>query len=658
MNKIILTLFLLLSSTIVTAQVLQPVKKKVKVSDDGLILNDSLSQGSSKSTSNKNIKNKDAKITDYLIISHLRDTTYVDTTQSIIKEYKYNYLRKDNFNLMPFSNLGQTYNTLSYDVKETSLMPKFGARARHFNYMEVDDINYYHVPTPLTELFYKSAFEQGQLLDAFFTTNVSKQLNFSIAYKGLRSLGKYQNLLTSTGNFRSTVSYKTKNKRYVLNAHFVAQDLLNQENGGLTDESVAFFMSGDDEFKNRGVLEVNFENAENILEGKRFYLNQSYDLISKKDSTANNTLSVAHVMNLEDKFYMYDQSIEEDEFFGDAYRTTNLKDKVTLEEFSNQLQLNYGNKILGDIQLNASHTNYNYGYNKIIVLNNQTIPNRLKGDILAVGGKYQKQLGGFRLQGDLGANVSGDFNGNHITVKASYNLNNDIKLLAQINNNSKAPNYNQQLYQSDYINYNWKTQFKNIKTQQLLFNLKSKKLANITVDASTINDYVYFKKDETSNTVKPFQSDKSITYLRLKLNKEIGYRNFYLNNTIMYQNVKDDNQVFNVPQIITRNTLYYANHLFKKALYLQTGITFNYFSKYNMNAYDPLLAEFYVQNEQELGGYPRLDFFINAKIRQTRIFLKAEHFNAAWSGYDYFAAPNNPYRDFSVRFGVVWNFFL
>lgn len=658
MNKIILTLFLLLSSTIVTAQVLQPVKKKVKVSDDGLILNDSLSQGSSKSTSNKNIKNKDAKITDYLIISHLRDTTYVDTTQSIIKEYKYNYLRKDNFNLMPFSNLGQTYNTLSYDVKETSLMPKFGARARHFNYMEVDDINYYHVPTPLTELFYKSAFEQGQLLDAFFTTNVSKQLNFSIAYKGLRSLGKYQNLLTSTGNFRSTVSYKTKNKRYVLNAHFVAQDLLNQENGGLTDESVAFFMSGDDEFKNRGVLEVNFENAENILEGKRFYLNQSYNLISKRDSTANNTLSVAHVMNLEDKFYMYDQSIEEDEFFGDAYRTTNLKDKVTLEEFSNQLQLNYGNKILGDIQLNASHTNYNYGYNKIIVLNNQTIPNRLKGDILAVGGKYQKQLGGFRLQGDLGANVSGDFNGNHITVKASYNLNNDIKLLAQINNNSKAPNYNQQLYQSDYINYNWKTQFKNIKTQQLLFNLKSKKLANITVDASTINDYVYFKKDETSNTVKPFQSDKSITYLRLKLNKEIGYRNFYLNNTIMYQNVKDDNQVFNVPQIITRNTLYYANHLFKKALYLQTGITFNYFSKYNMNAYDPLLAEFYVQNEQELGGYPRLDFFINAKIRQTRIFLKAEHFNAAWSGYDYFAAPNNPYRDFSVRFGVVWNFFL
>ena len=76
-----------------------------------------------------------------------------------------------------------------------------------------------------------------------------------------------------------------------------------------------------------------------------------------------------------------------------------------------------------------------------------------------------------------------------------------------------------------------------------------------------------------------------------------------------------------------------------------------------MDAYDPLLAEFYVQNDTNIGNFPRLDFFINAKIRQTRIFFKAEHFNAAFSGRDYFSAPNYPYRDFLVRFGIVWNFF-
>src|SRR5690606_10249706 len=195
------------------------------------------------------------------------------------KEYKFNYLRKDDFGLMPFSNIGQTYNRLLHDFKNNRSLPLFGARARHFNYMEKEDISYYHVPTPLTELFYKTAFQQGQVVDAFFTINMSKQFNFSIAYKGLRSLGKYQHVLTSTGNFRFTTNYTTKNNTYQARAHIVMQDLLNQENGGLTDEDVALFKSGDPEFINRSVFSPNFEDAENMLEGKRFYLNHQYNLL-------------------------------------------------------------------------------------------------------------------------------------------------------------------------------------------------------------------------------------------------------------------------------------------------------------------------------------------------------------------------------------------
>ena len=56
----------------------------------------------------KDSKDKKPKIQDYLIISHKNDTTYVDTTLTIQKDYKFNYLRKDNFGLIPFSNLGQT----------------------------------------------------------------------------------------------------------------------------------------------------------------------------------------------------------------------------------------------------------------------------------------------------------------------------------------------------------------------------------------------------------------------------------------------------------------------------------------------------------------------------------------------------------------------
>jgi len=644
--------------------ILKPSKKITKGTRSG---NDSISKGTKRGGSKKNIKNKEAKITDYLLISNVRDTTYVDTTLSIRKEYKYNYLRKDNFNRIAFANLGQTYNTLSENVFSSKLMPTFAGSARHFNYMEIEDINYYHVPTPLTELFYKTAFTQGQLLDAFFSVNTSPQLNISIGYKGLRSLGKYQHALTSTGNFRFITSYKTKNKRYRANAHVVMQDLLNRENGGLKDSNIEFFQSGAEEFNDRGVLEVNFENAENTLIGKRFHLDHGYTIIKKTDSLSANSLSVNHIMSFEDKYYQYDQALS-NPIFGIAFRATELWDKVTLEHFHNQVQLNYSNKTIGVIQFNASHDNYNYGYNKIVLLGNNDnirIPNRLKGDNYSVGGKYQKQIKGFNIKGDIGTTVSGNFDGNYLKGEASYKLNPDLEFSAQINYSSRVPSYNTLLYQSDYINYNWSNNFKNVKTQQLAFQVKSSKWLNLSVDLSTINDYVYFKKsvvtdiaDPTQGLVKPFQNDMAIAYLRVKANKEIRYKNLALDNTIMYQSVDDANNTLNVPEIITRNTLYYSNHVFKKALYFQTGVIFNYFTSYNMNAYDSVLAEFYTQNEQNLGGFPRLDLFLNAKVRQTRIYFKAEHFNASFTGFDYFSAPNYPYRDFTVRFGLVWNFFL
>ena len=149
-----------------------------------------------------------------------------------------------------------------------------------------------------------------------------------------------------------------------------------------------------------------------------------------------------------------------------------------------------------------------------------------------------------------------------------------------------------------------------------------------------------------------------ISYFRVKFEKEFKRGRFALNNTVRYQRVIDGEGVLNVPELVTRNTLYYSNHFFKKALFLQTGITLNYFTKYNMDSYDPVLSEFYVQNGNKIGGFPRLDFFINAKVRQTRIFLKAEHFNSSLTGYNYYSSSNYPYRDFAIRFGLVWNFFL
>jgi len=626
------------------------------------------------SRSSKNVvKNDKAKIYDYKIINRERDTVYLDTTLSIYKDYKFNYLRKDDFELLPFNNMGQTYNTLSVDFKTNALQPLFGARAKHFNYMEVEDINYYDVPTPMTELMYKTAFEQGHVLDAFFTVNTSRQFNFSVAYKGMRSLGKYQHVLSSTGNFRFTTNYTTKNKRYNVRTQIVMQDILNEENGGILDEDLIDFQNGNQDFIDRSVFDPRFEDAESMLKGKRFHLDQTY-VVKAQDSLSSHQLSIGNIISLDDKFYQFNQTAN-NPFFGDVFVASNISDRVTLENFYSELNATYANTTLGALKFNIGYNNSNYGYNSLVNLNNQLLTNRLLTSVVSFGGGYEKSFGGFNLKGDFGVNLSGDIDGNFLHLQANYSFNEDTELTLSLNENSTAPNYNYQLFHSDYLDYNWQHSFKNQQLKQFALEFNSKKFGILKVDYSTINNYLYFSKtgdeatipvefDDTMNpiefagTVNPLQFDGTVNYIRAKVSKEFKYRHFALNNTILYQNVLDGVGVMNVPEIVTRNTFYYTNEFFKKALFLQTGVTFSYFSKYHMNAYDPLLAEFYTQNTTEIGDFPRIDFFINAKISQTRIYLKAEHFNSSFTGYDFYSAPNYPYRDFVVRFGIVWNFFL
>ena len=629
-----------------------PIKTSSKVSDSNNLI------------SKKNTKPKDLKasIEKYLIINYKNDTTYVDTTLTIQKEYKYNYLRKDNFNLMQLANTGQTYNTLSLNASSNKIKPSFSAQARHYNYMEIEDVNYYNVPTPLTDLYFKTVFSQGQNLDAFFTVNTSKEFNFSIAYKGMRSLGNYQNALTSSGNFRFTTNYQTKNSKYLMRAHITMQDLLNQENGGITDADVQRFISGAEEIKDRSVFDPNFENAENTLEGKRFHLEQVYNLLTKKDSVNTLGLSITNTISFQDKFYEYNQTTAANDFFGTSFNNT-IEDRVALEDFYTDFGISLKSNKLGNLDFSINYNNINYGYNSLVNLNGQTISNRVKDDFFGFKGNYKNKIGKLSFAGSLGANLSDEIKGNFLSTDLDYPITKDINLEVGLNINSRLPNYNLLLNQSAYTNYNWdnKDSFSTINSQQLSAALKSNKYLNLSLDITNIDNHTFFDLESMQNgvkVIKPRQYNQSIQYLRIKAQKEFRFGKFALDNTVMYQNVTSDDNVLNVPNVIARNTLYYTDEVFKKALKFQTGITLNFFTEYNGNGYDPLLAEFYTQNQTKIGGFPRLDFFINAKVRQTRIYIKAEHFNSSFTGYDYFSAPNNPYRDFAVRFGLVWNFFL
>ncbi len=606
-------------------------------------------------------KAKIAPHTAYKIYNLERDTTYVDTSLTIKSDYKYNYLRKDIFGLLPFANEGQTYTTLDYGLNQTNPYPEFGFKGKHFNYLDVNDINYYSVATPLTELYFKTVMEQGQSVDAFVTVNTSEQLNFSIAYKGLRSLGKYINQLSSAGNFRFTTSYFTKSKRYVANFHYTGQDLLNEENGGITTPQD--FEGEDRTYRNRARLQVYFTDAVSLFKGKRFFVDHRFRINSK--SGANN-LYLNHQFNYETKLFNFNQvtlttTIGNNapiQRLGSSYVANNLIDNATHKRMFNRVGATYENTTLGQFQFFIEDFNYTYKFDKVLILDTGIIPNVLTERINAVGGQYDYQKKNWKGTFLYNKAISKQMFST-LDAKLHYQLNDKNDFTFQYQNLSKIPNNNYVLHQSNYIHYNWNNSFNNEKINTIKVEANTQWL-NASAQFTSLNDHLYFSNDDTSGSlqlVSPKQYNKAINYISIKASKEIKFRKWALDNTILYQNVSQEDAILNLPQLVTRNSLYYTDKLFKKALFIQTGVTFNYFTKHYANDYNPLLAESFVQNDKEIGNFPMIDFFINARIRQARIFLKAEHFNSGFTGNDFYTASNYPYRDFMIRFGLVWNFF-
>ncbi len=649
----------ILFSLAVTLSNLAQIKPKTLTSDGGALTNGRMQNDTLTNPYQEEVSIElDGKThyTDYKVISYAKDTTVVDTTLSLKKERLFNYIRKNNFELLPLHNLGQTFNRLGYDFNQTGIFPEMGERAKYFNYFQSEDINYYKVPTPTTELFFQTGIQQGQMLSSLITMNLNPQLNISLNYKGLRSLGEYKSSSVFDQNFITTLSYASKKHKYIARGYYAGQNILNQENGGLTDAALLLYTTDDPEYKDRVRLETNFNDADNRLKTRTYYLEQGYNLwYHAPDSThqKESYWQIGHEMNYNRKFYTFDQT-KANAYFGSAYQNTIADSTYYIKMEQGAFTELKSPWILGKLRFKLNYNTLNYGYNSVLFLPNQFIPATIKGHNTTAQANWQAGFKSFQLDATAGSVFEGVFKGNFLTGTATFSLDSLFTVKATALLQSQAPNLNMTLYQSGYVAYNWYHQFENEQTRFLGFELLSDKWFDAAINLTNKDFYTYFDPNS-----QPVQYNTGLVYTKLKLHKEFRYRKFALDHTVQYQKVLQGSEVLHVPELITENTLYFSSDVFKrKPMYLQTGVTFKYFNAYYADEFNPLLNEFRLQNEVKIGNYPLLEFFANARVQRTRLFLKLENMGALLQKGTYFATPTQPYRDFKVRFGLIWNFFI
>ena len=320
---------------------------------------------------------------------------------------------------------------------------------------------------------------------------------------------------------------------------------------------------------------------------------------------------------------------------------------------------------MGKFQFFIENFIYNYfiGDEKTVitkvygVTNSITYPGQSKATINTIGGQYDYRKGNWDGTATLSNSISTQPMRN-FEANLTYIIDPKNNISFQYQNISKLPNHNYNLNNSSYDKYNWSNNFKNEKINNFAVSANTQ-WVKASLQLTTLNDHLYFSNDTISNKqyISPKQYSGTINYLSLKVGREFKYRKWGLDNTFLYQKVVQKDTILNVPQLTLRNTIYFSDYVFKRAMFLQAGISINYFTKFYADDYNPILGEFFIQKDKQIGAFPMLDFFINSRIKQTRIFLKAEHFNSAFTGNKFYSAPNLPYHDFMVRFVLVWNFF-
>jgi hypothetical protein len=644
-----------------------------------------------KSGKPSNVKNDTITGKDYKIYYLNGRTESIDTTLSIYKDYKFNFLRNDSFELLSMPNAGNSYNKLGYTFNNRIDFPKLGARAKHFHYFENEDIGYYNVPTPFTEIFAKSTFEQGQILDMLVSINLSPQFNFTIAHKGYKSLGKYINSRSRGNQFRFSTNFNSKNKKSKFKFHLTSQNIFNQESGGLTADGIYFFEQAPnyfvlDDFGNQienedGTFEMveydgyidrsrlpNFLLSESSLYSKRVFTDFNRSLIYNKEKNSS-ILSIGLQFNHEYKKLEYNDDytsalfgeVEEGILVSDQSRNILQKSILYFES-----DLNKFGKLKLDYSLINSENSYK-DYEGTLTGLIFNLDNKQSN----FSTKWNKEFKFVQIEFRSNKSLNEELISNYTSISLETDRIKNVKIKLNALSSERSPNLNYILFRSAYKDYNWyNSNLKNQKSSSLSAELSYKELVKLSGEYSLIDNYTFFKEltnaliGETDNFRRavPNQINTDISYYKIKLFSKLDFGNFSFINTGQYQKKEQDLELdglatLNVPEWITRNTLMFSSEVFNNSLFIQTGFTFNYFTKFFADYYNPLLSEFVTQNYKEIGNYPRVDFFFNARIQQTRVFLKVEHLNSSLSGYDYYSDPFNPYRDLSVRFGLVWNFF-
>ena len=588
-------------------------------------------------------------INDYRFRVEKGEYQVIDTTFTAQHSYVYTqYNNKDNFGKIQFSNIGSGFQDLMYTRSSNQDLSLLPTNKSHF-IIGAKDVKYYDVKTPTTSFLYHTAMRNGAALQSRYTQNFGKNFNIAAEYMGLRSLGFYNQNLAANNNTLFSSNFKSKNQRYELFAHYIHQNVNNEENGGIED--ISLFLGDDARFNNRLNIPMNLTGTNSRYANRRYYLSHSY---APFDS-GKFPFKINHVLKYQTNSYLFNLGSGDAAYFGEVDTEIGSSSRKYSKDLSNVVSLIFDKE---NFYLDAGVKHQHLVLGRRQTLNAENLYDEYSENRIGAVGTLKMNLWDkFDLNSNLeysNGKTFGNFlkSDNDIRFEPIKDFFVDAKVLFQ----SSAPSFNYLVNYSPVKNYNYN--FMNFKNENIVevggtaglkwFDTK------FFVRYFKISNFTYFTSEG-----KPQQLESSLDVSQIGGEATFNYNKFYLNTRLQFQSNLSNDDLLPTPKFIGRANLYYKTAAFKDAADIMAGVKLYYFTKFKSREFSPILNEFILPsaNGYSIGGEPIVDVYINMKVKTMQFYIEAQNVTTTFMKNKSFAAPYYPLYDFRLNIGLLWNLF-
>jgi len=612
-------------------------------------------------------------------VNYPTDSSFINTLTNADKNNLQQFLySKIDTSITNFQNYFPRNTNGHLGLPSAPLYINYQAKAMGFNIftapyqndmINVDDVKYYQTKGPYASLTGIAGSKQEQAFKLLFSNTFKNKLNITLGFNRYSGIGFYQKQQSFTNNFYTSSNYTSSNARVGYYAYVLYNKVKHQENGGISNDTLFL----ENVSINKLLLPVNLKSSKRELRTTTFEFNPWFRLNKNEDSSTVLSHFVNYQFNYSGNFTKYaDDAIATEHYYTSIYHNKAVTNDSThwrnisngfnyilkINPINAKLQIGAKNEY---IQLSQSIMDTVHIYNT--PSSTPYFPRKKISDSIFVNNSVSAGFFLYRKKYNavIKANyiISGSNQGDYLfEIRNQYTsrmLNGLFKSPLVVNLNAsieqRHPDYIYNLWHGN--NYNWNNSFlPSEKVQSSLSIGTQDNRFNMGVVFNSIKNILYF-----NDFALPQQTSFAIQNISLFAQKDIllfnhigiGAKYNYQSST--YQ------AIVSVPNHVINGALYYQGNLFKRALQIQIGFNAQYFSSFYGYAYMPATNQYYVQTTKTVGDYPYVDFFLNARIKPVRIFVKIDHVTQGLMGGNYSLTPGYLQNDRAFKFGVNWLFF-